>query len=188
MRALLLHKEPVFNASVADIAAPDLSAGEVRVGVDYSTLNYKDGLAITNAAPVVRLWPMVAGIDGSGTVLESKHPDWKAGDAFVLNGWGVGETHWGCLAEQACLKGDWLVRRPAAFSARQAMAIGTAGYTAPEVHAPGIYSFPADVFSFAVVAWETTCETLQPNPLSGMDLVQASDMVILMIHDLHYYA
>lgn len=130
MRALLLHKESVFNASVADIAAPDLSAGEVRVGVDYSTLNYKDGLAITNAAPVVRLWPMVAGIDGSGTVLESQHPDWKAGDAFVLNGWGVGETHWGCLAEQACLKGDWLVRRPAAFSARQAMAIGTAGYTA----------------------------------------------------------
>ena len=130
MRALLLHKEPVFNASVADIAAPDLSAGEVRVGVDYSTLNYKDGLAITNAAPVVRLWPMVAGIDGAGTVLESQHPDWKAGDAFVLNGWGVGETHWGCLAEQACLKGDWLVRRPAAFSARQAMAIGTAGYTA----------------------------------------------------------
>jgi acrylyl-CoA reductase (NADPH) len=130
MRALLLHKEPVFNASVADIAAPDLSAGEVRVGVDYSTLNYKDGLAITNAAPVVRLWPMVAGIDGSGTVLESQHPDWKAGDAFVLNGWGVGETHWGCLAEQACLKGDWLVRRPVAFSARQAMAIGTAGYTA----------------------------------------------------------
>ncbi len=130
MRALLLHKEPVFNASVADIAAPDLSAGEVRVGVDYSTLNYKDGLAITNAAPVVRLWPMVAGIDGSGTVLESQHPDWKAGDAFVLNGWGVGETHWGCLAEQACLKGDWLVRRPGAFSARQAMAIGTAGYTA----------------------------------------------------------
>jgi acrylyl-CoA reductase (NADPH) len=130
MRALLLHKEPVFNASVADIAAPDLSAGEVRVGVDYSTLNYKDGLAITNAAPVVRLWPMVAGIDGSGTVLESQHPDWKAGDAFVLNGWGVGETHWGCLAEQACLKGDWLVHRPVAFSARQAMAIGTAGYTA----------------------------------------------------------
>ena len=130
MRALLLHKEPAFNANVSDVAAPDLSAGQVRVGVDYSTLNYKDGLAITNAAPVVRLWPMVAGIDGAGTVLESQHPDWKAGDAFVLNGWGVGETHWGCLAEQACLKGDWLVRRPAAFSARQAMAIGTAGYTA----------------------------------------------------------
>ena len=130
MRALLLNKEPAFNASVSTIAAPDLSAGEVRVQIDYSTLNYKDGLAITNAAPVVRLWPMVAGIDGSGTVLESQHPDWKAGEAFVLNGWGVGETHWGCLAEQACLKGDWLVRRPAAFSARQAMAIGTAGYTA----------------------------------------------------------
>ena len=130
MRALVLHKEPVFSAAVADIATTELPAGDVRVQVDYSTLNYKDGLAITNAAPVVRLWPMVAGIDGSGTVLESQHPDWKAGDAFVQNGWGVGETHWGCLAEQASLKGDWLVRRPAAFSARQAMAIGTAGYTA----------------------------------------------------------
>ncbi len=130
MRALVLTKEPTFSATVSDIAVPVVPAASVRVQVDYSTLNYKDGLAITNAAPVVRLWPMVAGIDGSGTVLESQHPDWKAGDAFVLNGWGVGETHWGCLAEQAVLKGDWLVRRPAAFSARQAMAIGTAGYTA----------------------------------------------------------
>ena len=130
MRALVLTKEPTFSATVSDIAVPALPAASVRVQVDYSTLNYKDGLAITNAAPVVRLWPMVAGIDGSGTVLESQHPDWKVGDAFVLNGWGVGETHWGCLAEQAVLQGDWLVRRPAAFSARQAMAIGTAGYTA----------------------------------------------------------
>ena len=120
MRALLLHKEPAFNASVSTIAAPDLSEGAVRVQIDYSMLNYKDGLAITNAAPVVRLWPMVAGINGAGTVLKSQHPDWKAGDAFVLNGWGVSETHWGCLAEQACLKGDWLLRRPAVFSARQA--------------------------------------------------------------------
>jgi acrylyl-CoA reductase (NADPH) len=78
----------------------------------------------------VRHWPMVAGIDGAGTVIESSHPGWKAGDAFVHNGWGVGETHWGCLAEKARLKGDWLVRLPHAFSTRQAMAIGTAGYTA----------------------------------------------------------
>ena len=128
--ALLLEKEPTFQASVQSVDESRLPEGDVHVKVAYSTLNYKDGLAITNKSPVVRHWPMVAGIDGSGTVLESQHPDWKAGDAFVLNGWGVGETHWGCLAEQACLKGDWLVRRPAAFSARQAMAIGTAGYTA----------------------------------------------------------
>jgi acrylyl-CoA reductase (NADPH) len=100
------------------------------VQVDYSTLNYKDGLAITNAAPVVRLWPMVAGIDGSGTVLESQHPDWKAGDAFVLNGWGVGEVHWGGFAEVARVKGAWLIAKPAAFTPAQTMAIGTAGYTA----------------------------------------------------------
>jgi len=79
---------------------------------------------------VVRSWPMVAGIDGAGTVLESSHPAWQAGDAFIHNGWGVGETHWGCLAEKARLKGDWLVKLPAAFTPRQAMAIGTAGYTA----------------------------------------------------------
>jgi acrylyl-CoA reductase (NADPH) len=102
----------------------------VHVRVAYSTLNYKDGLAITNKSPVVRAWPMVAGIDGAGTVISSGHPDWKAGDSFVHNGWGVGETHWGCLAEQAKLKGDWLVKLPAAFTPRQAMAIGTAGYTA----------------------------------------------------------
>jgi len=107
-----------------------LPPGDVTVAVAYSTLNFKDGLAITNRSPVVRQWPMVAGIDGAGTVLESSHPDWKAGDAFVHNGWGVGETHWGCLAEKARLKGDWLVHLPSAFTPRQAMAIGTAGYTA----------------------------------------------------------
>jgi acrylyl-CoA reductase (NADPH) len=97
---------------------------------EYSTLNYKDCLAITNRSPVVRHWPMVPGIDGSGTVLESTHPAWRPGDRFIHNGWGVGETHWGCLAERARLKADWLVRLPAAFTSRQAMAIGTAGYTA----------------------------------------------------------
>ena len=104
--------------------------GDVTVAVDYSTINYKDGLAITGRAPVVRKWPMVPGIDGAGQVIASTHPDWKPRDAFILNGWGVGETHMGCLAQRARLKGDWLIRRPEGMSARTAMAIGTAGYTA----------------------------------------------------------
>jgi acrylyl-CoA reductase (NADPH) len=104
--------------------------GEVTVRVEYSTINYKDGLAITGRAPVVRTWPMVPGIDGAGTVLASTDPRWTPGDAFILNGWGVGETHMGCLAQQARLKADWLIRRPSTLSARDAMAIGTAGYTA----------------------------------------------------------
>lgn len=104
--------------------------GNVTVAVDYSTINYKDGLAITGKSPVVRKWPMVPGIDGAGTVIASSHPAWKAGDAFILNGWGVGEVHMGCLAERAKLNGDWLVPLPAGMSSRNAMAIGTAGYTA----------------------------------------------------------
>ena len=104
--------------------------GDVLVRIDYSTINYKDGLAITGKAPVVRTWPMVPGIDGAGEVIASSHPHWKAGDVFILNGWGVGESHMGCLAQRAKLKGDWLIRRPAGMSARTAMAIGTAGYTA----------------------------------------------------------
>ncbi len=131
-KALLLEKDDAgFRAgltSLDDTRLPE--TGDVLVQPAYSTLNYKDGLALTNKAPVVRVWPMVPGIDGAGTVLESRHPAWKPGDRFVHNGWGVGETHWGCLAERARLKGDWLVRLPEAFSTRQAMAIGTAGYTA----------------------------------------------------------
>jgi len=128
--ALLLSKSESFSASVQSVDERQLTMGDVTVGVEWSTLNYKDGLAITNRSPVVRQWPMVAGIDGAGTVLESSHPDWRAGDKFILNGWGVGETHWGCLAEKARLKGEWLVHLPSAFTPRQAMAIGTAGYTA----------------------------------------------------------
>ena len=128
--SLLLENTDGFSASVQAIDESRLPLGDVTVAVAYSTLNYKDGLAITNKSPVVRHWPMVAGIDGAGTVLASSHPDWAAGDIFVHNGWGVGETHWGCLAEMARLKGDWLVKLPAAFTPRQAMAIGTAGYTA----------------------------------------------------------
>ncbi len=132
-KAIQLSNVNGFLAEVSqldDTTLPPDGDGEVTVSVAYSTLNFKDGLAITNKSPVVRAWPMVAGIDGAGTVLASKHPAWKAGDKFIQNGWGVGETRWGCLAERARLKGDWLVKLPAAFTERQAMAIGTAGYTA----------------------------------------------------------
>jgi acrylyl-CoA reductase (NADPH) len=130
-KALLLEKDDAgFRASVTELDESRLPDADVLVAPEYSTLNYKDGLALTNKAPVVRAWPMVPGIDGAGTVLASRHPAWQPGDRFVHNGWGVGETHWGCLAQRARLKGDWLVKLPAAFTARQAMAIGTAGYTA----------------------------------------------------------
>ncbi|SOY51591.1 putative oxidoreductase, Zn-dependent and NAD(P)-binding [Cupriavidus taiwanensis] len=128
---LLTQADGATEANIATLDEGQLPAdGDVLVAVDYSTINFKDGLAITGRSPVVRKWPMVAGIDGAGTVLESAHPRWKAGDKVVLNGYGVGETHWGCLAQRARLKGDWLVPLPAAFTTRQAMAIGTAGYTA----------------------------------------------------------
>ena len=129
--ALQLNKnEAGFSAAIVQLDEAQLPAGDVLVEVEYSTLNYKDGLAITNKGPVVRQWPMVAGIDGSGVVLESTHPGWKAGDRFIHNGWGLAETRWGLMAQRARLQGDWLVRLPNAFTARQAMAIGTAGYTA----------------------------------------------------------
>lgn len=134
-RAILLEKEnDRFSATIRTLSDADLAAqagdGDVVVQVAHSTINYKDGLAIANRSPVVRKWPMVPGIDGAGTVESSTHPGFKAGDRVVLNGWGVGETHWGCLAGKARLKGDWLVPLPASLSTRQAMAIGTAGYTA----------------------------------------------------------
>lgn len=132
--ALVLDKSPDFSAALREVGDDFLPAfpegGGVTVAIEHSTLNYKDGLAITNRSPVVRAWPMVAGIDGAGTVLDSDHPAWRPGDRVVLNGFGVGETHKGCLAGKARLHGDWLVRLPEALSTRQAMAIGTAGYTA----------------------------------------------------------
>jgi len=118
------------TVAVSQIDESQLPEGDVTIDVDFSTLNFKDGLAITGRSPVVRKFPMVPGIDLAGTVRESSHADWKAGDKVVLNGWGVGESHWGGLAQVARLKGDWLVPLPKAFSAKQAMAIGTAGYTA----------------------------------------------------------
>lgn len=118
------------TVTISDVVLEPLEDGDVAVEVAYSTLNYKDALAITGAAPVVRKFPMVPGVDFSGIVRESKHSDFKAGDRVVLNGWGVGEKHWGGLAEMAQVKGDWLVHLPDSISLRQAMAIGTAGYTA----------------------------------------------------------
>lgn len=129
--AIIIDKnEAGQSVAVTQIDEAQLPEGDVTVAVEYSTLNYKDGLAITGKSPVVRKFPMVPGIDLAGTVKESSHPGWKVGDKVVLNGWGVGEGHWGGLAQLARLKGDWLVPLPSAFTARQAMAIGTAGYTA----------------------------------------------------------
>jgi len=108
----------------------DLMDGDVTVRVEWSALNYKDGLAVTGKAPVVRRFPMIAGIDLAGTVEQSSHPQWKAGDKVICTGWGMGETHLGAYAEKARVKGDWLVRLPEAMSTRDAMAIGTAGFTA----------------------------------------------------------
>ncbi|MBF5043149.1 oxidoreductase [Aggregicoccus sp. 17bor-14] len=130
--AILLKKraDGTTDAQVTQLDDAQLPEGDVTVRVDASTLNFKDALAITGKSPVVRKFPMVPGIDGAGVVLESSHPDWKPGAPFILNGYGVGESHPGCLAQRARLKGDWLVPLPPGMSARTAMAIGTAGYTA----------------------------------------------------------
>lgn len=130
-KGILIEKDEAgYRAAVREIDEASLPDGNVTVRVSHSTLNYKDGLAITGKGPVVRKFPMVPGIDLAGVVEESSHPDYRPGDAVVLNGWGVGEGHWGGLAQKARLNGDWLIPLPARFSPRQAMAIGTAGYTA----------------------------------------------------------
>ncbi|MBP5997662.1 MAG: oxidoreductase [Azonexus sp.] len=130
-RGILITKDDAgYKAALQNIDDAILPEGDVTVSVEWSTLNYKDGLAITGKSPVVRRFPMVPGVDFAGTVTASTHPDWKSGDRVVLNGWGVGETHCGGLAEVARVKGDWLVALPPQFTARQAMSIGTAGYTA----------------------------------------------------------
>ena len=132
--AVLIEKgeteQTVGVTELDEAQLPDGSDDTVSIDVEYSTLNYKDGLAITGKSPVVRKFPMVPGIDLAGVVTESSHADWSKGDRVVLNGWGVGETHWGGLAQRARLNGDWLIPLPSAFTTRQAMAIGTAGYTA----------------------------------------------------------
>ncbi len=134
-RALLIEKtgegkDAPQSVRLTELTEDDLMAGDVVVDVDYSTVNYKDGLAITGASPVVRRFPMIPGIDFAGTVLRSEHADYKPGDQVVLNGWGVGETHMGGHAARARVKGDWLVPLPGGMTSADAMAIGTAGYTA----------------------------------------------------------
>lgn len=117
------------SVNVVDMTEAELMDGDVTVAVEATTVNYKDGLAITGKSPVVRRWPLVPGIDFAGTVTASSNPDWKPGDKAVLTGWGVGETHFGGYAGKARVKGDWLVPLPSNYSARQAMAVGTAGFT-----------------------------------------------------------
>src|SRR3984885_14529854 len=130
-KAIVIDKaEAGQTVRLTEFDESNLMDGDATVRVEYSTVNYKDGLAVTGKAPVVRRFPMIAGVDFAGTVEASSHPDWKAGDKVILNGWGLGETHLGAYAEKARVKGDWLVRPPASMSAREAMAIGTAGYTA----------------------------------------------------------
>jgi acrylyl-CoA reductase (NADPH) len=130
-KAIRIDKaEKGTTAALVQFDEADLMEGDVTVRVEWSTLNYKDGLAVTGKAPVVRRFPMIAGIDFAGTVEQSSDPRWKAGDRVICNGWGLGETHLGSYAEKARVKGDWLVRLPENISARDAMAIGTAGYTA----------------------------------------------------------
>ena len=130
-KAIRIDKaEKGTTAALVQFDEADLMEGDVTVRVEWSTLNYKDGLAVTGKAPVVRRFPMIAGIDFAGTVEQSSHPRWKAGDRVICNGWGLGETHLGAYAEKARVKGDWLVALPDGISARDAMAIGTAGYTA----------------------------------------------------------
>ena len=118
------------TAALVQFDEAELMDGDVTVRVDWSTLNYKDGLAVTGKSPVVRRFPMIAGIDFAGTVEQSSHPQWKPGDQVICTGWGMGETHLGAYAEKARVKGDWLVALPNGLSAREAMAIGTAGFTA----------------------------------------------------------
>ena len=131
-KALLISRDEDKKQSVdwAEMTDDQLMEGDVTVAVEATTVNYKDGLAITGAAPVVRKFPLIPGIDFAGTVISSENPDWNAGDKVVLNGWGVGETHHGAYAARARVKGDWLVPLPDGMSAREAMAVGTAGYTA----------------------------------------------------------
>lgn len=131
-KAILVSRDAEKKQSVAvtDLTEADLMEGDVTVAVEATTVNYKDGLAITGKAPVIRRWPLVPGIDFAGTVISSSHADWRKGDKVILNGWGVGETHFGAYAGRARVKGDWLVPLPDGMSPHDAMAVGTAGYTA----------------------------------------------------------
>lgn len=130
-KALVIENdEQGYRTSLQDVSEKQLPDEDVTLAISYSTLNYKDALAICNQGPIIRQFPMVPGIDLVGRVISSRHPEWQQGDVALLTGWGVGEKHWGGLAQQACVSGDWLIKVPAPLSPRQTMAIGTAGFTA----------------------------------------------------------
>ncbi|TMJ28697.1 MAG: oxidoreductase, partial [Alphaproteobacteria bacterium] len=195
-KAIVIEKEESGQrAALADFDSNDLMGGDVDVRVEWSTLNYKDGLAITGKAPVVRRFPMIAGIDFAGTVESSSHSAWKRGDRVLLNGWGCGETHLGGYAEKARVKGDWLVAIPPSMSAREAMAIGTAGYTAMlaamalERHGVGPASGPlvvtgaaGGVGSVAVAilskrGFEVTASTGRPGEIDYLRKLGANEII-----------
>jgi len=195
-KAIVIEKaESGQKAALADFDSNDLMGGDVDVRVEWSTLNYKDGLAITGKAPVVRRFPMIAGIDFAGTVESSSHSAWKRGDRVLLNGWGCGETHLGGYAEKARVKGDWLVAIPPSMSAREAMAIGTAGYTAMlaamalERHGVGPASGPlvvtgaaGGVGSVAVAilskrGFEVTASTGRPGEIDYLRKLGANEII-----------
>jgi acrylyl-CoA reductase (NADPH) len=130
-KAIVIEKtEAGQSVALTDFDEASLMDGDVTVRVEWSTVNYKDGLAVTGRAPIVRRWPMIPGVDLAGTVQTSSHPQWKPGDKVILNGWGIGESHLGAYAQKARVNGDWLIALPRTMSTRDAMAIGTAGYTA----------------------------------------------------------
>jgi len=195
-KAIVIEKDAEgYRAAVQELPDSALPEGNVTVRVHYSTLNYKDGLAITGKAPVVRKFPMVPGIDLVGTVEESTDPDFKAGDKVLLNGWGVGEGHWGGLAQRARLKGEWLIPLPTELSPRQAMAIGTAGYTAMlsiiALERHGLKAADGDVLvtgasggvgSFAVtllskLGYRVVASTGRPNESSYLKELGASEII-----------
>ena len=197
-RAILISRDEAKKQSVdvVDMTPAELMDGDVDVTVEATTVNYKDGLAITGKSPVVRRWPMIPGVDLAGTVVRSDNAKWKPGDKVVLNGWGVGETHYGAYAGLARLKGEWLVALPERFSARDAMAIGTAGYTAmlsvlaieaaglkPEDGAAVVTGASGGVGSFAVAllakrGWEViavTGRTAEADYLKGLGASEIVD-------------
>jgi acrylyl-CoA reductase (NADPH) len=195
-KAIVIEKaESGQKVELGQFDEANLMDGDVTVAVEWSTLNYKDGLAITGKVPVVRRFPMIPGIDLAGTVEASSHPDWKAGDAVILNGWGCGETHLGGYGAKARLKGDWLVRLPAGMSTRDAMAIGTAGYTAMlavmalERHGPTATSGPVivtgaagGVGSVAVAilsrrGFQVTASTGRPEEADYLKKLGASEII-----------
>jgi len=188
-------RESGQTVGLVDFDEAELMPGDVTVRVAWSTVNYKDGLAITGKAPVVRRFPMIAGVDFAGTVTASSHPQWKVGDQVILNGWGLGETHLGAYAEAARVNGDWLVALPVGMSARDAMAIGTAGYTAmlavmalerhglTPAHGPVIVTGAAGgvgsvaVAILAKLGYQVTASTGRPTEADYLKGVGASEII-----------